>query len=70
MGTMRPLLHELGHNVGMLHSKSACAEYGDESDVMGNGPTSFSLPHRVFMKWLPVTDLASVSDNSVLHLRL
>lgn len=55
------VLHELGHNIGMLHSKSPCAEYGDESDVMGNGPAGFSMPHRVFMGWVNVNTLPSVT---------
>ena len=31
------LTHELGHNLGMLHSRAPCSEYGDRTGEMGSG---------------------------------
>ena len=50
--------HELGHNFGMHHARSAGAEYGDVSDIMGYGGYGLRMlngPHMDYMGWVPST---------------
>lgn len=53
--------HELGHNLGMHHASTDAnndgvidAEYGDRTDVMGNGYGTSNAPHRVQMNWTAI----------------
>jgi hypothetical protein len=57
------LAHELGHNLGLNHSRTdpsndgiSDCEYCDTSDIMGyatNSWRTFNAPHRYLMGWLP-----------------
>ena len=53
------MAHELGHNFGMGHSSIASSEYGDWSDVMGNGwdPVDFHAAHKVEMGWVKASQI-------------
>lgn len=48
--------HELGHNMGMMHSSSfSCdgfVEYGDSRCIMGKGSTTFNAPQRLTHGWI------------------
>lgn len=55
------LSHELGHNMGMMHASTDAnndgvidAEYGDRTDVMGNGYGQSNAPHRVERNWTAI----------------
>lgn len=46
------LWHELGHNMGLLHSGTTIAEYGDNSCVMGSaGFTCYNAAQQWRLKW-------------------
>jgi hypothetical protein len=45
-------LHELGHNMGLMHSNTPTQEYGDFSCVMGSATqTCFNAPQSFLLKW-------------------
>lgn len=62
IGTGASLIsHELGHNFGMHHAATDVAndgvidaEYGDRTDVMGNGYGTSNAPHRIQMNWTAI----------------
>ena len=70
-------VHELGHNLGLLHSHSrrctvnplqgSCTdtEYGDRFDVMGNagGRAHYHASYRSYVGWIPAADRALVTPN-------
>jgi hypothetical protein len=72
--------HELGHNLGLLHSHSqrcsvdplrgTCSgmEYGDIFDAMGSGAAEYHASFRTYLGWIPSSDVLSVSvdDGDVL----
>ncbi len=73
--------HELGHNLGLLHSHSTrcsdgpldgtctTAEYGDRFDTMGNagGGAHYHGSYRAFVGWIPASDVRTLvpSDGEV-----
>jgi len=74
--------HELGHNLGLLHSHSTncsdgpldgtctTAEYGDRFDTMGNaaGGAHYHGSYRAFVGWIPASDVRTLvpSDGEVI----
>jgi hypothetical protein len=65
--------HELGHNLGLLHSHSrrcsddpltgtcSAMEYGDIFDVMGSGAAEYHASFRTYLGWIPSSDVLSIS---------
>jgi len=75
---MRVAVHELGHNLGLLHSHSihcsgapllpdvascARAEYGDLFDVMGTSTASYHGNYKAYLQWIPDSDVISVTPD-------
>lgn len=58
-GTLRTILHEIGHNYGLHHASAidedtgASNTFGDFSDFMGGGKTRLNAPHLNYLGWLP-----------------
>ena len=44
--------HELGHNLGLMHSSYNGSEYGDTGCVMGIGYAELNAPHRDNLDWM------------------
>eukprot|EP00727_Mastigamoeba_balamuthi_P010971 m51a1_g6497 hypothetical protein (1355) ;mRNA; r:196832-202122 len=71
------LVHELGHNLGLLHAASNYAEkgpvveYGDPTSLMGNrwiggeAQMGFNAPHMDQKGWLPSSRVLSASVSGV-----
>ncbi|GIL49884.1 hypothetical protein Vafri_6185 [Volvox africanus] len=57
------LAHEMGHNLGLMHSKreGSTDEYGDETCLMGSGRgTCYNAPNMAFLRWaVPLMTLGS-----------
>ncbi len=56
--------HELGHNLGMVHSSTPSSEYGDTSDIMGYsgyGLRQVNGPHKEQMGWLSPEQVVAVT---------
>jgi len=77
-GGVTVITHELGHAVGMSHAtfndpaaraaNPKSGEYRDGYDVMGSGSDgdrAFNLPHRLYMNWLPETDVHQLYDDDL-----
>jgi hypothetical protein len=68
-----PAVHELGHNLGLLHSHSrrcsddplrgSCStmEYGDIFDAMGSGGAEYHGSFRRYLGWIASSDVLSIS---------
>ncbi|GLI69555.1 hypothetical protein VaNZ11_014104 [Volvox africanus] len=53
-------LHEMGHNLGLYHSRIPGHDYGDDTCTMGNARTCFNAPNMWRLGWvspLPGGDL-------------
>ncbi|GIL48031.1 hypothetical protein Vafri_4728 [Volvox africanus] len=53
-------LHEMGHNMGLYHSRIPGRDYGDDTCTMGNARTCFNAPNMWRLGWvspLPGGDL-------------
>lgn len=61
--------HELGHALGMLHATTPSDEYGDLSDVMGNGgfdlPRENNAPHKIQMGWIPASRVNTITQTGI-----
>jgi hypothetical protein len=45
-------LHELGHNMGLVHSNTPTQEYGDFTCIMGGGgQTCYNAPQSLLLRW-------------------
>jgi len=78
-GPVYVITHELGHAVGMSHAtfndpaaralNPKSGEYRDGYDVMGSGTgadyRAFNLPHRLYMNWLPESDVHQLYDDDL-----
>lgn len=53
--------HELGHIIGLNHAQAlegpTVRDYGDSSDVMGNGLLPINGPHRAQLGWIPFAQI-------------
>ncbi len=64
--------HELGHNLGMHHANTleciSCKsnEYGDQFDIMGNGPRHLNAPHKEEVGWLDNDNIIVTSEGEYL----
>ena len=67
------LAHELGHNLGLLHSGtdfkdigSTTTEYGDESCVMGHGTefVSVNAPNRMRVGWIDQNHIIEIDEHA------
>src|SRR5262249_27794022 len=71
-------VHELGHNLGLLHSHSihcsdasllpdvaSCtkAEYGDLFDDMGTSTAAYHGGYKAYLQWIPDSDVISVTPD-------
>ena len=56
-------VHEIGHNLTMLHAGAAAGEYADGSCFMGNpfSTPKLNAPHRLQMGWADSTQVKSLS---------
>lgn len=56
-------VHEIGHNLTMLHSGAATGEYADGSCFMGNpfNTPKLNAPHRIQMGWADSTQVRTLS---------
>lgn len=62
------LAHELGHNFGLRHARSATSEYGDAFDRMGNGKVGFHAQYRYRMGILEASDILEVTKSARVEL--
>ena len=46
--SLSAVMHEMGHNLGLIHSGLGDAQYGDLTDYMGFGYASSSWPQKCF----------------------
>jgi hypothetical protein len=58
-GSTKTYAHELGHAIGMTHASTLSSQYGDSSDVMGNGYSMLNGAHRVEMGWTKTATVPS-----------
>jgi len=62
-------VHELGHNLGLLHASSTSLEYGNPFDWMGNYPDVVGLHYGLgyvrSLGWLPEDTVYKVVDSDV-----
>jgi hypothetical protein len=58
------VIHEVGHNMGLSHSslsyRGSSDEYGDHSDVMGNGRGGYNPAYLHYLGWLGDNDVQVV----------
>lgn len=56
-------VHEIGHNLTMLHSSTPTSEYADGSCFMGNpfAAPKLNAPHRVQMGWADAAQVQTLS---------
>lgn len=64
------MAHEMGHSLGMLHAgrvrSGRFIEYGDYSDVMGNGGMfRINAPHSEDMHWMPRGKISSYNVSNL-----
>eukprot|EP00937_MAST-01D_sp_MAST-1D-sp2_P000807 g807.t1 len=67
---LRTLLHELGHNLGLHHSRHCssaygCDDYGDQADIMGRGSTHYNAAYMHYLGWLRDEDVLVVRRSGV-----
>lgn len=63
--------HEVGHNLGFMHSSTPGAEYGDTSDVMGYSGLALrqnNAPNKVTTGWMGSSWVRSVSASGIFTL--
>ncbi len=53
---LQVLAHELGHGLGLFHSHSGNAEYGDTFDVMGSSTGHFNAFQKERLGWIGTDD--------------
>mmetsp|Transcript_62661 Transcript_62661/g.141389 ORF Transcript_62661/g.141389 Transcript_62661/m.141389 type:complete len:1130 (-) Transcript_62661:66-3455(-) len=62
-------VHELGHNLGLLHASSTALEYGNPFDWMGNYPDVIGLHYGVgyiyALGWLSSEFIYSITDQDL-----
>lgn len=62
-------VHELGHNLGLMHAGSSSLEYGNPFDWMGNYPDvqglSYGMGYKLKLHWLPRSSVMHVTDSSL-----
>jgi len=62
-------VHELGHNLGLLHASSTSLEYGNPFDWMGNYPDvlglNYGLGYVISLGWLPNNVIYTVTDSNL-----
>jgi len=62
-------VHELGHNLGLLHASSKSLEYGNVFDWMGNYPDvnglSYGLGYKLALGWTPGSVVHTISERDV-----
>lgn len=62
-------VHELGHNLGLMHASSSSLEYGNPFDWMGNYPDvqglSYGMGYKYKLHWLPKSSIVHVADSSL-----
>lgn len=48
------IIHEFGHNLGLMHATTPDDDRGDKSDRMGakSGFMEFNAPNRIYLRWL------------------
>jgi len=63
--------HEVGHNLGFMHSSTPGSEYGDTSDVMGLSGMALrhnNAPNKVTTGWIGSSWVKSVSASGIFTL--
>lgn len=62
-------VHELGHNLGLLHASSSVLEYGNPFDWMGNYPDvtglNYGEGYEWSLGWLPDSSVYTIRDADV-----
>lgn len=62
-------VHELGHNLGLMHASSSSLEYGNIFDWMGNYPDvtglSYGLSYKLFLDWVSRGSVAHITDDDL-----
>ena len=63
--------HEVGHNLGFMHSSTPSSEYGDTSDVMGYSGLALrhnNAPNKVTTGWIGSAWVRSVAGSGIFTL--
>eukprot|EP01063_Lacrimia_lanifica_P035975 TRINITY_DN6_c0_g1_i5.p1 TRINITY_DN6_c0_g1~~TRINITY_DN6_c0_g1_i5.p1 ORF type:complete len:641 (+),score=232.66 TRINITY_DN6_c0_g1_i5:57-1979(+) len=56
-------VHELAHNLGVLHADFGNNQYGDATDVMGAGQACMNAARQYYMGWTPRENVQEVSTS-------
>ena len=64
------LIHEFGHNLGLMHATTVSSDRGDTSDRMGatSGFMEFNAPNLVFLNWLDDSAIGRIESTGVFQL--
>ena len=62
--------HELGHNLGLMHSSANGSEYGDSGCVMGVGYAELNAPHRDNLDWMQTATIRKSGTYSLSPLEI
>ncbi|GIL74923.1 hypothetical protein Vretifemale_4801 [Volvox reticuliferus] len=64
-GNLYLYLHEMGHNLGLYHSRIPGRDYGDETCTMGNGRTCYNAPNMWRLGWVSPLPGGDLNDTTL-----